>query len=245
MNSIILHNGSYEVSYDDLQTVRTPEASPTWTPIPHTELLDAVRSEVLGSGLVIQREMLALSNARTGLYGDRFFGLLEIAGDDGVYSLTIAVRNSHAKEFPAGLCVGSKVLVCDNLAFSAEVVIARKHTRFIRRDLPSLINGAVGRLGDLRDHQTKRIEAYQNTTISDPQFHDLLVRGVDGRVICASKLPQVLDAYRHPEHEEFRPRTVWSGFNAFTEVLKSYELQDLPKRTQALHGLCDMASHLS
>jgi len=33
--------------------------------------------------------------------------------------------------------------------------------------------------------------------------------------------------------------------NAMTEVLKNYDLQDLPRRTQALHGLCDLLCHLS
>ena len=37
---------------------------------------------------------------------------------------------------------------------------------------------------------------------------------------------------------EFKPRNAWSMFNAFTEVLKG-NLNDLPKRTQALHGVMD------
>ncbi|MFC1601263.1 hypothetical protein ACFL34_02840 [Candidatus Sumerlaeota bacterium] len=132
-----------------------------------------------------------------------------------------------------------------NLAFSAEIVISRKHTSRIRRDLPRLINEAVGKLGDLRNHQAARIEAYQNTAIADTQVHDLAVRAMDAGVVAASKLPKVLGAYREPPHEEFRPRTVWSLFNAFTEILKSYDLQDLPRRTQALHGLCDLLSHVN
>jgi len=32
---------------------------------------------------------------------------------------------------------------------------------------------------------------------------------------------------------------VWSLFNAFTESLKDGSLAELPKRTEALHGLLD------
>lgn len=39
-------------------------------------------------------------------------------------------------------------------------------------------------------------------------------------------------------HDDFRLRTVWSLFNAFTETLKG-NLTDLPRRTEALHGLLD------
>jgi hypothetical protein len=38
-------------------------------------------------------------------------------------------------------------------------------------------------------------------------------------------------------------RTVWRLFNSFTEVLKG-NLGELPRRTQALHGLMDSACGL-
>lgn len=243
--TLLLHRGSTEVTRDELKAVRTPPATRTWTPIPHVELLDAVRREVTSSGLAIARETLGVSQAATAHYGDRFFGLLEIQGNNGTFAMTVAVRNSHDQKFPAGLCVGSRVLICDNLAFSAEVVIARKHTVRIRRDLPRLITDVVGRLGDLRAHQDRRIEAYQQTTISDPQFHDLAIRAMDAQVIPATKVPYVLETYRRPPFEAFEPRTLWSGFNAFTEVLKGYDPQDLPRRTRALHGLCDLLCGLN
>ena len=245
MNSLLLHPCTDEATYDDLKAVVIPEPTPTWTPIPHVELLDAVSREVTASGLVIRSQTLALSNATSGAYGDRFFGLLEIQNGHGDYCLVIGLRNSHDRTFPAGLCVGSFVLVCANLAFSAEIVVMRRHTTRIRRDLPRLINDAVGRLGDLRDQQGRRIEAYRNTALSDIQFHDLAIRAIDADIIPVTKLPQVLTEYREPRHEEFQPRTVWSGFNAFTSVLKTANLNALPRKTQALHGLCDMMSHLS
>ncbi len=37
----------------------------------------------------------------------------------------------------------------------------------------------------------------------------------------------------------FRRRDVWSLFNSFTEALKTGNLAELPKRTEALHGLLD------
>ena len=104
---------------------------------------------------------------------------------------------------------------------------------------------SFGRLGDMRDDQNRRIEAYQNTDITDPQFHDLTIRSIDAGVLAASKVPHLLTEYRRPCHEEFAPRTLWSAFNSFSETLKDYDIQTLPRRTQALHGLCDMICHLS
>ena len=68
---------------------------------------------------------------------------------------------------------------------------------------------------------------------------DLLIRAVDCRAITPTVLPEVIRYWREPLHEEFRPRTVWSLFNAFTEQFKAVNPHVAAKRSQALHGLCD------
>ena len=190
MNEIMLHSGGEFLSYESLKAVPTPPATATWTPIAHFELLDGIKRQLAMGHLIITREVLAISRGALGTPADRFFGLLEIQSENESYGLTVGVRNSNDRSFPAGLCVGSKVFICSNLAFSSEVVISRKHTRFIRRDLPRLISDAVGRLGTLRDHQSRRIEAYQNTAISDPQLNDLAIRSLDaGGAGCQASCP--------------------------------------------------------
>ena len=64
------------------------------------------------------------------------------------------------------------------------------------------------------------------------------MRALDVGVCTTRQLPHVLQEWRHPRHDAFRERTVWSLFNAFTETLKG-NLTELPKRTEALHGLLD------
>jgi len=54
-------------------------------------------------------------------------------------------------------------------------------------------------------------------------------------------IPKVLGEYRNPTHQAFEERTAWSLFNAFTQVGKGWNPFALPKRTQRLHGLMDMA----
>jgi len=56
---------------------------------------------------------------------------------------------------------------------------------------------------------------------------------------CSNRLvPVVLREWRGSKHEQFHERNVWSLFNAFTEALKG-NLIELPRRTEALHGLLD------
>lgn len=204
----------------------------------HHRLLEQVEATLAAGGLKTVNEAHALWND-----GQRYFGLLEVQNgrpqDD--YGLVIGLRNSHDKSFPAAIALGSAVFVCDNLAFSAEVTIARRHTRFIERDLPRVVHTAVGRLADMRLRQDERIEAYKQTTLDDRTAHDLVVRTVDAGMLPVTQLPSVLSAWRQPTHDAFTAdgKTAWRLFNAFTETWKGRSLAALPHRSQALHGLLD------
>ena len=239
MSGLLLHGNSQIVDFNQLSLIDTPLSTHTWRPIPHHRLLDMILMDIKYSGFNVAKQTLAVSNSKKGSKGDRFFALLELAADGQDYVPTIGIRNSHDKVIPAGICVGSRVLVCDNLSFSAQIVVRRKHTTNLYRDLPELIYDAISKFRGLLNHQAKLIEAYKTTSLSDPVFHDFCIRAVDGKVISTSKLPQVISEYRQPRHDAFLPRTLWSGFNAFTEILKAYDPQDLPRKTQALHRLCD------
>jgi len=151
----------------------------------------------------------------------------------------IGLRNSHDQPFPVGLVAGTRVFVCDNLAFSGLIQIRRKHTRFAVRDLRQLTARAVGQLGNHLVALDKRIDAYSDKRLNDAQAHDIVIKATDCRAINTSQIPQVLGHWREPEHEEFRPRNAWSLFNSFTEAFKDINPHTAITRGEALHGLFD------
>ena len=234
MKGMILHTGAKDVSRHEVFQAETPLPTHSWFPIPHEQLLTRTEQFAKRSGLEVISESHGLTPD-----GNRYFGMLEVKGDSPDYSLVIGLRNSHDKRFPAGLCVGATVFVCDNLSFSGEINLARRHTRFITRDLPGIVAKAFGQLGDMRENQDNRIAAYKDANLNDSEVHDLIVRAIDHRVMPTSVLPRVLKEWREPQHEEFAERTGWSLFNAFTEALKGRNIAELPGRTQRLHGLFD------
>jgi hypothetical protein len=233
-----VHAGGSMVDRKTVDLVKTPEGNGIWVPIPHDRLIDGVKGTLERAGLSVVQEKFALANDNA-----RFFGIMQVCGGDGAsesdYSLVVGLRNAHDKRFTAGLCCGSGVFVCDNLAFSGEVVIGRKHTTNINRDLPQLIQSAVGRLADMRLHQDQRISLYKETRLSDVRAHDFMIRAVDAQVLPITKVPRVLKEWREPAHD-FGPKTGWRLFNAFTEVMKDSTIFERPKVTQALHGLMDV-----
>jgi len=234
--NLILHCGANLAQRGEVEKVKTPRSTETWTPIPHIQLITQVEHTINANHLSVGTFAHSLSHD-----GARYFGLMEINHPDNEedYCLVLGLRNSHDKTFPAGVVAGASVFICDNLSFSGEIKLARKHTRFIVRDLPSLVQGGIGRLMDKWHDQTIRFNRYKQQDITDTLAHDIIIRATDVGVCSNRMIPDVLHEWREPKHEAFQERNVWSLFNSFTEALKEGALSELPKRTEALHGLLD------
>lgn len=243
MLDLCLHCGGQQVDREQVANVPTPPATRTWQPIPHENLLTQVERSLDGKGLQVVQQAHALWGD-----GDRYFGLMELSHADqsAEYGLVLGLRNSHDKSTTASIALGSQVFVCDNLSFFGEVVLARKHTRFIQRDLPGIVAQAMASLSDMRVTHDERVTAYKQTTFTDPEVHDLLIRAVDDRVLPVSYLPDVLREWREPSHEEFLEdgNSAWRLHNGFTEALKGKSLALLPYRSHRLQGLLDPLCHV-
>ena len=241
MGLLTLHRGGELVTANELASVPTPEPTKTHYPISHLSLLDTVKRTMLGGGgFVCDREEHALANA-----GQRYFGVLQLRSADSTYSdrsLCVGIRNSHDKTFTAGLVMGNRVFCCDNLSFSGEVTLSRKHTRFIMSDLNRLVVAAAGKLLSCAKIQDVRFEAYKATPIDDREASYMILQSLTNKAITTQKVDDVWGQWNKPNHEEFAERNVWSLFNAFTEVYKGDSLDLVRKRSQLLHGTFD--SHI-
>ena len=237
MTGLMLHCGANRVEYGEVQETVTPEATRTHTPIPHSHLVDLVHDGLGRAGVRILEESHALTHD-----ANRYFGLFRVgtgsdeSGKD--YGAVMGLRNSHDKTFPSALAFGANVFVCDNLSFMGEVKFGRKHTTHILRDLPKVVSRTIGKLGDAWGLQEKRFDAYRDRELSRSEAHDDIIEAFRAGACTSTQIKKVVDQWHAPNHHEFKPRNSWSLFNAFTEVLKG-NLNELPKRTQALHGFMD------
>lgn len=237
MSNLILHAGSFAVTAEEVQKVATPIPSETHHPIPHFMLYDSARVAFDGAGFEIVNEQHALAAE-----GQRYFGLLELvmrgAENGKDYARVVGLRNSHDKTFPAGAIMGSEVLVCDNLAFSSEIKLLRRHTAWILRDLPGLMFTMVRKIAEKWVEMDTRYSRYKEEGIGRPEVDQTLIRAMELKVIPVTKIPSVLREWKNPTFDH-GAENVWRLFNAFTQVLKGGSLFELPNRTQGLHVLLD------
>ena len=214
--TLITHCGARQVSWGDLDQMPAPPATETWFPLAHSHVLDSAVRTLDAAGFGIESMELAVTPDDA-----RFFGTLRLKAEvvPGV-GLTVGLRNSVDKSLPIGFCCGQWVVVCDNLAFSSEVVINRKHTRFGESRFSEAIANAVAGLGQYQQAEAKRIEVLRGAELSPDKANSLILQAYERGIIGTRVLLDVIQEWRQPKHPEFQERTAWSLLNAFTEVLK-------------------------
>jgi uncharacterized protein DUF932 len=215
---LMLHRGGWTATRPDLDAVPVPEETESYVPVPYGRFVEEVALHVPRFDLRIERAEYALARD-----GNQLFGVLtctngRVASD---VALAIGLRSSYDRSLALGLVAGSRVFACDNLAFSGEVAMHRKHTAHVFRDLPDLIYRMLGKVRAMEARQGAEIEAMKRQELLVPEADHVILEAFRAAVVPASNLPKVLDAWEKPKHPEFAPRTAWSLYNAFTEVAKS------------------------
>jgi hypothetical protein len=215
--TLIVHRGGWQATKADLASVEVPDATESYHPVPYGRFIEEVELHVPRFGLTVRSSQFALARE-----GGQMFGVLTCSNGvpDRDYALAIGVRNSYDRSLAVGLTLGSRVFCCDNLAFSGEVTMHRKHTANVFRDLPDLIYRMLSQVSSMRERSDGEIAAMKVRELAPAQAHHLMVEAILANVLPASRLPKVIEAWEEPAHMEFAPRTAWSLFNAFTEVQK-------------------------
>src|SRR5690348_15660722 len=125
--TLMLHVNAKPVEYDTLHELETPPATQTHVPLPHFRLVDLVKTTVGMYGHEVIAEHHGVTED-----GARYFGLLSLKSPYTGYEDTVGLRNSHDKSFPVSVGFGSRVFVCDNMAFLADQSIRRKDRKSTR-----------------------------------------------------------------------------------------------------------------
>lgn len=231
-----------KVNFEQLLGVETPEATESHMPIGHHTLVSLTRQAIEGAGLTILEEEHALHRGGLRYFGGFALTGKGIAGEDR--QVVLGLRNSHDKAFAAAVCIGNRMLVCENLCFASDIKLARRHTVNILADLPRVLSDAVARVVSHWTDMGVRIERYKSTEISNAQAADLMVRLVDCKAFPARDIYSAIEEFRNPRHAEFKGETLWSLYNGITETLKGGDLSKLPFRTMTTQSLFDaVAGH--
>ena len=247
MSTLINHKGAEEITLDKLRKLRDPiPLSPTHNPIRHDRFIDLVKETAAAEGLTITREEYSLKTLAPGddYSGfDDLFGIMDIKSLSTDQTHCLGIRGSNRMNFSRQLGAGNRVMVCDNLAFCAQVVVGRKHTLNIEIDLPDLMRDAIREVTCLFDYDAVRSAIYKDTRLTDAKAHDVMMRSIQGGTkedqTPASKLGAWVAEWQAPKFDDFLPRNAWSLLNAHTEIAKAWGFDAMARRTEKVQGILD------
>ncbi len=233
--TLMLHCGAEEVPYAHLREMQTPEGTRSHVPIAHHRVVDLVKHSLSFFGHEVTEEHYGVTED-----GMRFFGLLSLRSQDADYEDTVGLRNSNDKKFPVGISFGSRVFVCDNLAFIGDNTVMRRHTVNAVRDLPSLVMQIIEPLVEQREAQHRCFQAYRQTPVSDMRADHAIMDMYRSGIINVQRIASVADQWENPGCD-WGDRTAYRLFNAATHALKG-RITENPSVTarlhQVIHSVC-------
>lgn len=213
MNGKLMYANSNLVTREQLLTIAPPPPTGTWRPIAHADLIQAIDRQLLVRGISIRDEKFAVQRE-----GARLFAVLDLSiGTTGEFCAAMGIRTANDQSMALEIAVGVKVLVCDNLAFSGDLIaLRRKHTA--KFDLNADISRAVDRYQAHLLALQRKIAMVREDTISDDEAKSLIFEAFRFEILPIRYFKRVAEAYFNPASDmtDVLPRTMWGLHNAFS-----------------------------
>jgi len=217
-----------------------PLATSTYQPFSNEELVLMINKVAALYGMTLNNEQLGMD-----LKGQRFFGVYTVEGFDffgGRIKLTVGFCNSYNRSMSGRMCIGGDVTVCSNSAFYAYTdaetgingMAMAEHRPGIHDGLYQKIEACFAGIKEFRKQQEMFYGHLDERPISQEEAYHLIVKAAQANVVNKTRILRVAEEWdwqdRGPQnddeeksriwHPEFKPRTAYSLFNAFTEVQK-------------------------
>lgn len=234
--SLIAHKDTKRVEESEVMAVATPIWTDSWHPVSHYDVIHTMSQAVRSMGIDVLNREYSLSAD-----GAKMFGTWALSLGNGKLGYELGIRNSLNKSMSLGVCAGTRVFVCDNMAFSSSFIAFRKHTSGL--DLDELIviaqrsvQGAVVEMHRMHDWQISLSEKYVPPCDFKALTFDLMKSGV--------MAPGHFNAFLSA-HEEEKVETQFGGVlhgattlgtvhGAVTRVMREWNLIRVASATSKL-----------
>ena len=112
--TLMSHVDTDLITREQLALVQTPDATRSFKPVPHIELIETLEHVLKLNQITIRKEQFALR--RDGL---TLFGVLQLQYQDTPDGMAaLGLRTSNNRTMSIQICAGLSVFVCDNMVFS-------------------------------------------------------------------------------------------------------------------------------
>jgi hypothetical protein len=231
---LMVQRGGQLVTKDELSLVAMPEATESYIPVSHNHLADTLST--IGRD-ILQGFQLEIEQYATARGGEQMFGVLVFKSYHSELALSIGFRNSYDKSMAIGIAIGANVLVCDNLAFTGEITVLKKHTGNVWASLEDTAISALYRSQKNFQRIVEDSEVLKRQEISDDEAFKMIGLLFGHNVLTPRQITLVKKGWLKPSYDNFKPRNLWSFYNTCTDALKSCPPIVIMEKHIALHNL--------
>jgi hypothetical protein len=229
--TLCLHAGGYRATREQINAVNTPPATATWLPVGHGNLLDILVEKMKSRNIVIDGDpSYALTKD-----GNQMFGTFKLKSEARAdFALAMGVRNSINKTLSAGICCGTSVFACDNLAFTSDIVFFERHTPGILGALPQTIDRALDKFLVLGNEQEILYNRMKKIEVPLPVAIKLIRKmGEEEKILPQQQLYRVIDEFATPRFAEFKEYNAYNLMNACTTFCRHDRREVNPLKEQS------------
>ena len=234
--SLMMHtsSGNY-CTLDEIKEVPLPNETRTYKPVSHYDL--AVNLGDVSKGLLrgyeLDKTMYGLARD-----GNQMFGIHTYRnGISSEMGLSVGFRNSYDKSMSVGIAIGASVFVCDNMAFTGNIAIMRKHTQNVWNDLEELIITTIYRSQNNFHKIVEDAQEMKSQYLSNDNAFRMIGLLYGNGIVTPRQIPTVKKEWLSPSYEEFADRNIWSFYNCVTEALKTSPPNKIMEKHISLHEI--------
>lgn len=211
---LIAHRGSVRVGKAELMQIEPPAATATFKPVAHSVLINTLTDILSNRGLQVSREEYAIQRA-----GNVLFGVMDLAwGQTAEYSAALGLRTSNDKTLAIQIAIGARVVVCDNLLMSGELIaLKRKHTAGL--ELANELHAGVVRYEYGYRQLGQGIERLKGRPMTLLEAREMIFTLFARRILPIKLFQKVAPEYLDTRRE-CRGITAWDVNNSCTAALK-------------------------
>lgn len=228
--------------FDDfscLQTIDSREFKPksdTYTTLTHSELVGEVQYAIdrylTPNGIKVVDQMCVLGKGKAlegpPKLGARMFGLMGLSlrhdeGAEDAVQAIVGIQNALDGSGRAQVCVGNRVFICDNMAFSGDLMISHRHSKNIAKTMYGAIHGIIRDTIDRFRKDVELRDLLKNQYVGlDEGFRILAELAAADAFDNMKQFNNAVRQYRWPQYGVFASdESLWSVYNAATWGVKS------------------------
>jgi hypothetical protein len=208
---LIAHRGAEIVTREQLANYPAPEATATFKPVGHAELVATLTQVMQDRGLQIVREQFAVQS-------QKLFGTFDLEWQRmDEFGAAVGFRHANDKSMPIQIAVGARVFVCDNMSFLGELIHTRRHTA--KLDLGQELDGAMYRYMQGFRRLLDDINVQKETVMEERKAKTLIYDIFRQKILPVRLFHPIVEDYETRAKAE--PPTGWLLHNCCTAQIKS------------------------